>query len=163
AVDNVLMFFVAAIIGVLVTAFLVNALKKDVSVVAAGGGTIPESELEAEGTDISEAASPKDADSTDEKIEMNQLTDILDKNLIRIELEADKQDAVIDEMIQMLDQSDVVVSGADFKKDILDRESEGTTGLGMNIAIPHAKSGAVKRTAVVYGRNTGGVDWNSVD
>src|SRR5699024_937499 len=77
--------------------------------------------------------------------------------------EADKQDAVIDEMIQMLDQSDVVVSGADFKKDILDRESEGTTGLGMNIAIPHAKSGAVKRPAVVYGRNTGGVDWNSVD
>ena len=57
----------------------------------------------------------------------------------------------------------VLDSKEDFKKAILKREAESTTGLGMNIAIPHGKSVAVKRPAVVFGIKRDGVDWKSLD
>ncbi|AKG74999.1 PTS fructose transporter subunit IIABC [Salinicoccus halodurans] len=164
AVDNVLMFFVAALIGVLVTAFMVNALKKTVEVEAAGAGAVS---LEGEGNDAP-AAEPvtavgKEQEATSEKVEVNKLTDILDKDLIEVDLAASERDAVIDELIEKLDGKGILSSKETYKKAILAREAEGTTGMGMNIAIPHGKSDAVKRPAVVYGRSTEGVDWNSMD
>lgn len=164
AVDNVLMFFVAALIGVLVTAFMVNALKKTVEVEAAGAGAVS---LEGEGNDAP-AAEPvtavgKEQEATSEKVEVNKLTDILDKDLIEVDLAASERDSVIDELIEKLDGKGILSSKETYKKAILAREAEGTTGMGMNIAIPHGKSDAVKRPAVVYGRSTEGVDWNSMD
>ncbi len=40
---------------------------------------------------------------------------------------------------------------------------EGTTGMSMHIAIPHGKSAAFKKTAVAFGIQRDGVDWNSMD
>ncbi len=47
------------------------------------------------------------------------------------------------------------------KEAIFKREAQSTTGIGANIAIPHGKSDAVKRPAVVFGLQRDGVDWNS--
>ena len=159
AVDNVLMFFIAAIIGVIVTAFMVNALKKTVGVEAAGVGAVTlENEEAPDETPVDEEKA-----EASEKIEMNRLTDIMDENLIEVNLEGSDRDAVIDELIGKLDDSGILSSKETYKEAILAREAEGTTGMGMNIAIPHGKSDAVKRPAVVYGRSIEGIDWNSMD
>lgn len=159
AVDNVLMFFIAAIIGVIVTAFMVNALKKTVDVEAAGVGAVTlENEEAPDETPVDEEKA-----EASEKIEMNRLTDIMDENLIEVNLEGSDRDAVIDELIGKLDDSGILSSKETYKEAILAREAEGTTGMGMNIAIPHGKSDAVKRPAVVYGRSIEGIDWNSMD
>lgn len=157
AVDNVLMFFVAAIIGVIITAFMVNALKKTVSAEASGVGAVT---LDDEEADAAPASGEKVAP---EKVEVNRLTDIMDKDLIEVNLDGSDRDAVIDELIAKLDDRGILSSGETYKEAILAREAEGTTGMGMNIAIPHGKSDAVNRPAVVYGRSTEGVDWNSMD
>lgn len=157
AVDNVLMFFVAAIIGVIITAFMVNALKKTVSAEASGVGAVT---LDDEEADAAPASGEKVAP---EKVEVNRLTDIMDKDLIEVNLDGSDRDAVIDELIAKLDDKGILSSGETYKEAILAREAEGTTGMGMNIAIPHGKSDAVNRPAVVYGRSTEGVDWNSMD
>lgn len=159
AVDNVLMFFIAAIIGVIVTAFMVNALKKTVGVEAAGVGAVTlENEEAPDETPVDEEKA-----EASEKIEMNRLTDIMDENLIEVNLEGSDRDSVIDELIGKLDDSGILSSKETYKEAILAREAEGTTGMGMNIAIPHGKSDAVKRPAVVYGRSIEGIDWNSMD
>lgn len=44
-----------------------------------------------------------------------------------------------------------------------EREAQGTTGLIDGFAIPHGKSNTVKEAAVVYVRNTSGIEWNSLD
>lgn len=157
AVDNVLMFFVAAIIGVIITAFMVNALKKTVSAEVAGVGAVT---LDDEEADAAPASGEKVAP---EKVEVNRLTDIMDEDLIEVNLDGSDRDAVIDELIAKLDDRGILSSGETYKEAILAREAEGTTGMGMNIAIPHGKSDAVNRPAVVYGRSTEGVDWNSMD
>lgn len=158
AVDNVVMFFIASIIGVIVTAFMVNFLKKDVvdesTLAVAGGGTIG---------DLNEEVQ-EEAESEEVEIEeINKLTSITNIDLIETDLAGETRDDVIDELIGKFDASGILNSKEVFRQAILNRESQSTTGLGMNIAIPHGKSNTVKRPAVAFGIKRDGVDWQSLD
>ncbi|WP_281974973.1 fructose-specific PTS transporter subunit EIIC [Halobacillus litoralis] len=158
AVDNVFMFFVAAAIGVVVTAFMVNLLKKNVAAVE----SIPGDNGLEETKEPEEEEKKAEAPQTQPK-EISKLTDITTPELINIDLAGATRDDVIDELIQTLDHNEILVSQTDFKEAIINRENQSTTGLGMNIAIPHGKSSAVKNPAVVFGMKRDGVDWNSMD
>ena len=50
-----------------------------------------------------------------------------------------------------------------FKKEILEREELSSTGFGNGIAIPHAKTSAVKIPRVAVGISKDGFDFDSVD
>jgi fructose PTS system EIIBC or EIIC component len=157
AVDNVLMFFVAAIVGAIVTALMVNVLKKDV-----------EKEVTEEVTLDDEKALKKDDEkqhlvNEEPVVAINKLTDITSIDLIETDLTGSTRDDVIDELIEKFNSSSILSSKEAFKQAILNRESESSTGLGMNIAIPHGKSQAVKRPAVAFGIKRDGVDWKSLD
>ncbi|MFG6147842.1 fructose-specific PTS transporter subunit EIIC [Halobacillus sp. B23F22_1] len=159
AVDNVFMFFIAAAIGMVVTALMVNLLKKDVKV---SEDPIVQEEAAPE-TEVKPSA--QEAEKTNEKQskEINKLTDITTPELINTDLNGSTRDEVIDELIGTLDRNHLLQSPHQFKEAIIARENESTTGLGMNIAIPHGKSSAVKKPAVVFGIKRDGVDWNSMD
>ncbi|OZU88074.1 PTS mannose transporter subunit IIABC [Virgibacillus indicus] len=161
AVDNVLMFFIAAIVGVIVTALMINLLKKDVEAEmldpVADGMNGDETE-ENEVTPVIEQE-----ESKTEEVEINKLTDITNVDLIETELAGNTRDDVIDELIRKMDAAGVLHSPEEYKEAIFARENESTTGLGMNIAIPHGKSNAVKRPTVAFGMKQDGVDWMSVD
>jgi PTS system fructose-specific IIC component len=66
-------------------------------------------------------------------------------------------------MIAKLNAEGVLTSSAEFKQAILKREQESSTGIGMNVAVPHGKSAAVLKPRVVFGIKPEGVDWNSSD
>lgn len=165
AVDNVLMFFVAAIIGSLVTAFMVIALKKNIGeqppLANVGDGAVSEVETTADERTVESQFTEKQEEVND--LVIQKLTDIISLDLIETDLKGNTQESIIDEMIEKLNFAGVLDSKEDFKKAILKREAESTTGLGMNIAIPHGKSVAVKRPAVVFGIKRDGVDWKSLD
>ncbi|MBU8598431.1 PTS mannose transporter subunit IIABC [Shouchella clausii] len=158
AVDHVLMFFIAVIAGSLVTALLVNVLKKEVTPAPAGvseavaGNGIPQPNIEIE-TKSKKSEMP----------EIKKLTDIIDTDLIEPHLAGDTRDDIIEEMIQKLSVKGVLHSESEFKQAIMNREQEGTTAIGMNIAIPHGKSDAVKKPSVAFGIKRSGVDWKSLD
>ncbi|MDM5190838.1 PTS fructose transporter subunit IIABC [Bacillus sp. DX4.1] len=160
AVDNVLMFFIAVIAGSFVTALLVNVLKKDIAKV-----DTPEVEEMKEVSATKEI--PQAQDQTEksqvEQIEIKKLTDITSLELIDTDLAGETRDDIIDEMIQKLAYVGALHSQSEFKQAIMDREQESTTGIGMNIAIPHGKSNAVKKPSVVFGIKKSGVDWKSLD
>ncbi|WP_077301916.1 PTS fructose transporter subunit IIABC [Virgibacillus pantothenticus] len=149
AVDNVLMFFVAAIIGTVVTALLVNFLKKDV---------IGESEAKV-GTNQQERTEEDQAKST----EITNLTDIVTNDLIHADLKGSTKEEVMDELIASMEQSGILSDAKAYKQAVIARENEGTTGMGMNIAVPHGKSEAVRKPAVAFGIQRSGVDWESLD
>ncbi|HLR61605.1 MAG TPA: PTS fructose transporter subunit IIABC [Lentibacillus sp.] len=169
AIDNVLMFFIAAIIGTIVTAVMINLLKKDVMPAAATpeGMEVTADEFDAtadaseqinEGTQVDEA----DQVASDDVV-IKKLTDILNRDLMTMDVSGSSQEEVVDEFVQMLDEKGRISSKETVKQAIFDREKESTTGLGMNIAIPHAKSAAVKSPAVVFGISPDGIDWKSLD
>ncbi|MGP0576266.1 fructose-specific PTS transporter subunit EIIC [Paenibacillus peoriae] len=177
AVDHVLMFFIAVIVGVAVSVVLVSLLKKDIAVTVtpdAAGEAMPGHSTAGAGQSAitTKAAAESSASTTvtnngpavsSQAIHIEKLTDIVTMDLINLDLEGTTRDAVVDEMIGALERTGAVSSASDFKQAILAREEEGSTGIGMNIAIPHGKSEAVLKPSVVFGIKQGGVDWNSAD
>lgn len=162
AVDNVFMFFVAVIVGSIVTAVVVNVLKKDVSKlekqeneqIKEVSATIEVQQLERETQVRGEQV---------DKVEIKKLTDITSLELVETDLKGETRDDIIDEMIQKLKQVGALHSVTEFKQAIMNREQESTTGIGINIAIPHGKSAAVRKPSVVFGIKQSGIDWNSLD
>src|SRR5699024_2328320 len=127
---------------------------------------IPSAEVVTDGVETEEAPVEQQEEQievTMTKKEIEKLTDILDLDLIETDLKAETRDEVIDELIEKLDEANVLQSKEAYKEAILAREAEGTTGLGMGIAIPHGKSNAVHRPAVAFGMKKTGVDWQSLD
>ncbi len=162
AVDNVFMFFVAVIVGSAVTAVVVNVLKKDISKVEKQPvEQIKEVSATKEVLQVEQEAQ-KESKQVD-KVEIKRLTDITSLELIETELIGETRDDVIDEMIQKLNHGGALHSKTEFRQAIMNREQESTTGIGMNIAIPHGKSEAVKKPSVVFGIKQSGVDWKSLD
>ncbi|MEC3839089.1 fructose-specific PTS transporter subunit EIIC [Bacillus amyloliquefaciens] len=162
AVDHVLMFFIAVTAGSLVTALSVNVLKKDIAKSSAPGEVPPAAEpntaAAAKETEEQSQASQKGG-----MTDINKLTDIISTDLIEPHLSGETRDDIIDEMIQKLSRKGMLLSDSGFKQAILSREQQGTTAIGMNIAIPHGKSEAVRTPSVAFGIKRSGVDWNSLD
>lgn len=80
-----------------------------------------------------------------------------------MDLKATTKEATIDEMIDRYAQVGVISDKADYKKHILAREAESTTGIGDGIAMPHAKTDSVKKAAVLFAKSSQGVDFNALD
>lgn len=162
AVDNVFMFFVAVIVGSIVTAVVVNVLKKDVSKIEKQEiEQIKEVSATIEVHQMEQEAQSKSAQV--EKVKIKKLTDITNLELIETDLKGETRDDIIDEMIQKLKHVGALHSVTEFKRAIMNREQESTTGIGINIAIPHGKSDAVRKPSVVFGIKQSGVDWKSLD
>ncbi len=92
-----------------------------------------------------------------------KLTELMTTELVETELKGTTRDEIIEELIHKLDNEGSIKSKRKFKKAILAREKEGSTGIGYEIAIPHGKSKAVTEPRVIFGKKASGVDWNSAD
>ncbi|MFC4322184.1 PTS fructose transporter subunit IIABC [Litchfieldia salsa] len=92
-----------------------------------------------------------------------KITDLLKRDTILLNLEANSKESVIDELVNKLNQAGRLSDKDKFKEAILAREAQSTTGIGEGIAIPHAKTSAVRTPAICFGRSTQGVDFNALD
>ncbi|MFI0812978.1 fructose-specific PTS transporter subunit EIIC [Streptomyces echinatus] len=91
------------------------------------------------------------------------LSGYLTRRTVRVALCAVEKDAAIREMAELLARSGRVADGAELVATALRREEQGTTGLGEEIAIPHAKTDAVTAPVVGFARSAEGVEWGSPD
>jgi fructose-specific phosphotransferase system IIA component len=92
-----------------------------------------------------------------------RLSDLMTSELVKLDLQGLTKDAIMDEMIAMLEGAHTLNDPAAFKAALYHREAEGSTGIGFGIAIPHGKSDAVKVPCVAFGIKKAGVDWDSLD
>ncbi len=80
-----------------------------------------------------------------------------------LDLRAASKEDVIDELVLKLDEAGRLNDRHQYKEAILAREAQSTTGVGEGIAIPHAKTAAVKTPAIAFGRSKEGIDYESLD
>lgn len=92
-----------------------------------------------------------------------KITDLIKEGAIVLELNASSKDDVINELVEKLYDAGSLNNKEEYKKAILERESQSTTGIGRGIAIPHAKTTAVKNPAICFGRALEGIDYDSLD
>ncbi len=92
-----------------------------------------------------------------------KITDLLSKDSVLLGKTAESQAEVIDMMVDAHDKSGNLKDKAEYKKAIFAREEKGTTAVEDGLAIPHAKSDAVKKPALVAMTLTKGVDYKAED
>ena len=92
-----------------------------------------------------------------------KICDYLTTKRIIMDLKADSRDSAINEMAHVLEGSSEIVDFKMFLKDVYNRENLQSTGVGLGVAIPHARTKAVDDFIIAFGRSDKGVDFNSID
>lgn len=92
-----------------------------------------------------------------------KITELLKKDTIILDLNSNTKSEVINELVNKLNQAGKLNDKVEYKKAILAREEQFSTGIGDGIAIPHAKTSAVKVPALCFGRSKQGIDYESLD
>ncbi|MEU6706369.1 fructose-specific PTS transporter subunit EIIC [Streptomyces wuyuanensis] len=95
--------------------------------------------------------------------ESEVLSGHLTARTVKVRLDATSKDAAIREMAAMLATTGKVTDVEELVRAAFAREEQGTTGLGEEIAVPHAKTDAVTAPVVGFARAPEGVEWGSPD
>ncbi|MGC9542615.1 fructose-specific PTS transporter subunit EIIC [Streptomyces sp. UG1] len=202
AVSGVPMFFVAVVIGSVVTAVttvaLVDLVERRRRGEAGAGPVGPEAALVGAGVGATgagavvgqgaasaktttatavdsaaaaeaeaEAAVPKQASPAEPDEGGGASGEVLSGHLtersVKVRLGASDKESAIREMAELLARTGRVADVDELVATALRREEQGTTGLGDEIAIPHAKTDAVSAPVVGFARSAEGVEWDSPD
>lgn len=92
-----------------------------------------------------------------------KITDLLQKQSIQLQAHPTNKDIAIRQLAELMDASGNLKNKEQYIKDVLIREESGSTGLGMGLATPHAKSIGVKAPGLAAMTVPEGMDFESLD
>ena len=92
-----------------------------------------------------------------------RITDLLRAEGIQLRAAPSDREQAIDLLVALQDKAGNLTDPEQYKRDILAREEQGSTAIGNGIAVPHAKSGAVRRPGLAAMTVPAGVDYNAPD
>ena len=73
-----------------------------------------------------------------------KIADLLAKESIDLQAKVGSKAEALEHLVALMDKNGKLADEAEYKRCVLAREEEGSTGIGEGIAIPHAKTNAVK-------------------
>ncbi len=91
------------------------------------------------------------------------ITDLLKSIAIELNANVSSKEEAIDKLIALHESAGNLTDSKKFKEDILKREQDSTTAIGEGIAVPHAKSSAVKTPALSFITVPSGIDYSAPD
>ena len=92
-----------------------------------------------------------------------KITDLLSEESIELNVEAKDKNDIIDKMTRLMLKTGRINNLEKYKKLVLKREEEGSTGVGEEIAIPHGKGECVTEPGLVAMVVPNGVDYKALD
>jgi fructose-specific phosphotransferase system IIA component len=93
-----------------------------------------------------------------------QLFELLDPNLIFLDVPGDTREKVLKNIVAAIsERSDVIQDPDAFYREVLEREKLGSTGIGEGVAIPHARTDAVRALVLTFARTAKPVDFAAED
>ncbi|MDD6644812.1 MAG: fructose-specific PTS transporter subunit EIIC [Oscillospiraceae bacterium] len=92
-----------------------------------------------------------------------RIVDLLKSDCIELGVKLNSKSEAIDKLVALHDKAGNLLDAKAYKEGILAREKSGTTAIGEGIAIPHAKSDAVKAPALAAVTVPSGVDYEAMD
>ncbi|MCI1824008.1 MAG: fructose-specific PTS transporter subunit EIIC [Megasphaera sp.] len=92
-----------------------------------------------------------------------RIVDLLKNQSIDLHATATDKKSAIDHMVDLMAANGNLIDKGTYKKCVFDREQEGSTGIGEGIAIPHAKTAAVREPGLAAMISRDGIDFDSID
>jgi len=94
---------------------------------------------------------------------MARISELLPSSAIVLDLQAKEKFEAINELVRPLLATGAISDEAEFVKAIVRRENMESTGIGLGVAIPHARTRAVSNIVLAFGRSNSGVNFHSLD
>ncbi|BCP57453.1 TPA: PTS sugar transporter subunit IIA [Streptococcus suis] len=91
------------------------------------------------------------------------ISDMISEEIITLDLKATTKLGAIEELSELLLNRGDITNKQAFVDDVLLRETEGVTGIGQQLAIPHGKSDTVINTTIAIGISDHDIEWESLD
>lgn len=91
------------------------------------------------------------------------VSNYLSEEVCLLDLKATDKESAIREIAEVLVSANKIIDQEAFIKDVLEREELGSTGIGNNVGIPHARTKAVKGFVIGFGRSTSGIEFKALD
>lgn len=91
------------------------------------------------------------------------LDQLIDKDIMVVNSTARNKQEVLEELGGLLEAKGYLKDVDTFIEDVYLRESEGITGIGGGVAIPHGKSKGVKQTTVAIAKLAHPIEWETLD
>jgi len=92
-----------------------------------------------------------------------KISDILKEDYIIAELEAGDKKESLNEVSLFLEHKGAIQDHSQLFQALLEREQLGSTGIGDNMAIPHAKYEGIEKITTVFARSRKGIEFQSLD
>ncbi len=92
-----------------------------------------------------------------------KIVPFLKEERICLTMEAQSKEEAIKKMGELIRDAEEVVDFDGFMNDVFEREKLSTTGIGKEVAIPHARTDNVKKFLIAIGKFPDGVDFQSID
>ena len=96
-------------------------------------------------------------------MESNKLASLFQEDLCIFSLRSRKKISVLQEMVRFLKASGKIADEHFILEMLKNRESLGSTGLGLGVAFPHGRSIAIPELTLLFARSSSGVDFESLD
>jgi PTS system nitrogen regulatory IIA component len=91
------------------------------------------------------------------------ISDILQEDHIIPDLKAGDKEGALREVSLYLEHKGIILDHSKLLQALLEREKLGSTGIGDNMAIPHAKLEGIEQITTVFARSLNGVEFQSLD
>lgn len=92
-----------------------------------------------------------------------KISEVLKPEAIIMKMKSKEKIAVLKELVDHMIGNELVEDGEEFQKALAKRENLESTGIGDGIAIPHARTDAVKGLILAFARSEQGVDFSAID
>ena len=92
-----------------------------------------------------------------------KINEILTLETILVEVKANNKENSIEELAEFLCQNRAIADKSELVRVLLEREKLGSTGIGENVAIPHAKMKGLNQIIAAFGISKNGVEFDSLD
>ena len=92
-----------------------------------------------------------------------RLSKIIKKSAIRLQLRSSTKTEALGELVDLLCTAHKLRHRQEILEAILEREKKQSTGVGMGLAVPHAKTPVVKKLHVAFAGHLEGIDFDSTD
>lgn len=92
-----------------------------------------------------------------------KISEYLRPEAIMMEIKAKEKIAAINEVVAHMVENNMVSDGEEFIKALAKRENLESTGIGDGIAIPHARTNAVRDLVLAFAQSPQGIDFSSID
>lgn len=91
------------------------------------------------------------------------ISNVIDEKLIALDMDVTTKEEMLERLTDLFDEQGKLNDRDAFLKDVMWREGEGQTGIGMGVAIPHGKSAGVNATSLAIGVSKNPLAWESLD